>query len=120
MTDVKPENIDKTGFFCYMSKKKTEGYQRKSAWLKACFAERLQIKMDATQAAMAAAEKAGVPCQIVDLQTRDDLLRMSPSAYGVFNLVLDGTLLSYHYQLEKDLIPLLKQIDKGDADLRAC
>ena len=119
MIDVGSGNIDKTGFFCYMSKKKTEGYQRKSAWLKARFAEGLQIEVDATQAAMAAAEKAGVRCRIVDLQTRDDLLRISPSAYGVFSLVLDSTLLGYHYQLEKDLIPLLKQIDEGDADLRA-
>ena len=240
------DNIDRTGFFCYMSKKKTEGYQRKLAWLKQRIAEGLQIKMlalpergfieyipgmfawrgvqaddymfihclwvvgkskgkgfssvlldaciadakrlkmkgvamvtsekvwlahrdvmdkngfecvdtappafslmvkkfgnhpspcfaggwekkaeafgngltiirsdqcpyipDATQAAVAAAEKAGIKSRIVDLQTRDDLLRMSPSAYGVFSLVLNGTLLSYHYQLEKDLIPLLNQV----------
>jgi GNAT superfamily N-acetyltransferase len=246
MIDVGPDNIDKTGFFCFMSKKKTEGYQRKSAWLKARFAEGLQIKMltlpergfieyipgkyawrgvhadgymfihclwvvgkskgkgfstalldaciadakkqklkgvamvtsekvwlahrqvldsngfkcvdtappsfslmvrkfgnhssptfvggwekkaaafgkgltiirsdqcpyilDATQAAVAAAEKAGITSRIVDLQTRDELLHQSPSAYGVFSLVLDGKLLSYHYQLEKDLIPLLKQV----------
>ena len=34
-------------------------------------------------------------------------LRWSPTAYGVFGLVLDGKVLSYHHQLEKDLLPLL-------------
>lgn len=255
MIEVGLENIDKTGFFCYMSKKKTEGYQRKLSWLKNRFAEGMQIKMlnlpergfieyipgkyawrgvngddymfihclwvvgkskgkgfssalldaciadakrrklkgvamvtsekvwlahrqvmdrngfecvdtaapsfslmvrkfgnhpsptfvggwekkaaafgkgltiirsdqcpyivDATQAAMAAAEKAGIKSRIVELQNRDDLLRMSPSAYGVFSLVLNGTLLSYHYQLEKDLVPLLNQVDKSGATLLA-
>jgi N-acetylglutamate synthase-like GNAT family acetyltransferase len=40
-----PENITKHGFFCYKSKPKTIGYQRKLAWLRARFAEGLQMKM---------------------------------------------------------------------------
>jgi len=36
-------------------------------------------------------------------------MRLSPSPHGVFGLVLDGRLLSYHYQLEKDLLPLLSK-----------
>jgi ribosomal protein S18 acetylase RimI-like enzyme len=62
---------------------------------------------DAASTAMAAAEKAGVKSRVVQLESRDDVLRLSPSPYGVFGLVLDGRLLSYHYQLEKDLLPLL-------------
>ena len=31
LVDVGAENVDKTGFFCFMSKKKSEGYQRKLA-----------------------------------------------------------------------------------------
>lgn len=38
-------NIEQTGFFCYMSKRKSEGFQRKLAWLKARLAEGLRIKM---------------------------------------------------------------------------
>lgn len=64
---------------------------------------------DATRAALAAAEKAGVDSRVVALRGRDELLARSPSAYGAFSLVLDGRLLSYHYQLEKDLIPLLER-----------
>jgi len=45
MIDVGVENIDRTGFFCFMSKKKSEGYQRKLAWLKDRFAEGMRIKM---------------------------------------------------------------------------
>ena len=43
--NVTAANVDETGFFCYMSKRKTEGFQRKLNWLKARFAERMRIKM---------------------------------------------------------------------------
>ena len=38
-------NVDRLGFFCYMSKPKTPGYRQKRDWLMARFAEGLQIKM---------------------------------------------------------------------------
>jgi hypothetical protein len=244
LIDVGTENVDKTGFFCFMSKKKSEGYQRKLCWLKERFAEGMSIKMlalpqrgfieyipgehawravhadaymlihclwvvgkskghgfssalldacvadakkqrmkgvamvtsekvwmagrrvldkhgfecvdtappgfslmvkklgkhpspsfaggwddkakafgkgltvirsaqcpyivDAANTAVATAAKAGVKSRTVELRSRDDLLRLSPSPYGVFGLVLDGKLLSYHYLLEMDLLPLLQ------------
>ncbi|UCE07082.1 MAG: GNAT family N-acetyltransferase, partial [bacterium] len=43
--DVNSDNVEQTGFFCYMSKRKTEGFQRKLNWLKARFAEGMRIKM---------------------------------------------------------------------------
>ncbi len=43
--DVPDDNVDKTGFFCFMSKRKSEGFQRKLNWLKARFAEGMKIKM---------------------------------------------------------------------------
>ncbi|MBN2092743.1 GNAT family N-acetyltransferase [candidate division KSB1 bacterium] len=43
--DVNTDNVDKTGFFCFMSKRKSEGFQRKLNWLKARFAEGMKIKM---------------------------------------------------------------------------
>jgi GNAT superfamily N-acetyltransferase len=242
--DVAAGNVDQTGFFCFMSKKKSEGYQRKLRWLKERFAEGMSIKMlalpqrgfieyipgehawravhadgymlihclwvvgkskghgfssalldacvadakdqrmkgvamvtsekvwmagrrvldkhgfecvdtappafslmvkklgkhpspsfaggwddkaeafwkgltvirsdqcpyivDAANTAVAAAAKAGLKSRIVELRSREDVMRLSPSAYGVFGLVLDGKPLSYHYQLEKDLLPLLQ------------
>jgi GNAT superfamily N-acetyltransferase len=43
--DVTAENVAAKGFFCYMSKPKAGGYQRKLNWLKGRFAEGMRIKM---------------------------------------------------------------------------
>jgi len=45
MVEVNSENVSKQGFFCYMSKRKSEGYQRKLKWLRDRFDEGLKIKM---------------------------------------------------------------------------
>ena len=42
---VNPKNVSKHGSFCYKSKKKADGYQRKLAWHKQPFAEGMQIKI---------------------------------------------------------------------------
>jgi L-amino acid N-acyltransferase YncA len=43
--DVNLTNVDELGFFCRMSKMKTDGNQKKLAWLKNRFNEGLKIKM---------------------------------------------------------------------------
>lgn len=63
--------------------------------------------VDATTAALAAAEEAGCPSRVVEWGNRGELAERSPSPYGVFGLVLDGRLESYHYLLAKDLAPRL-------------
>jgi ribosomal protein S18 acetylase RimI-like enzyme len=45
LIEVNEGNVSETGFFCYMSKKNTEGYRRKLNWLKDRFNEGLKIKM---------------------------------------------------------------------------
>jgi GNAT superfamily N-acetyltransferase len=40
---VDPSNVDEEGFFCYKSKRKTEGYARKLAWVKEQLAQGLTI-----------------------------------------------------------------------------
>ncbi len=45
LLEVTSDNVADTGFFCYMSKPKAEGYKRKLHWLKARFAEGLRLKM---------------------------------------------------------------------------
>jgi L-amino acid N-acyltransferase YncA len=42
---VNADNVDEHGFFCYMSKRKSPGYQQKSEWLAARFAEGLKLYM---------------------------------------------------------------------------
>ena len=43
--EVNKGNLAEKGFFCYMSKKKSEGYQRKLEWLKDRFDEGMKIKL---------------------------------------------------------------------------
>jgi GNAT superfamily N-acetyltransferase len=43
--DVTAENVEETGFFCLMSRRKSNGYRRKLRWLQARFEEGLRIKM---------------------------------------------------------------------------
>ncbi len=42
---VDTSNMDETGFFCYMSKRKEAGYKQKHDWLEARFAEGMKIKI---------------------------------------------------------------------------
>jgi L-amino acid N-acyltransferase YncA len=42
---VDRSNVEDMGFFCYMSKRKSEGFLRKLAWVKARFDEGMRIKM---------------------------------------------------------------------------
>jgi len=42
---IDSSNVEQRGFFCYMSKRKSVGYQQKRGWLEARFAEGLQIKI---------------------------------------------------------------------------
>jgi len=43
--DVTAENVEETGFFCLMSRRKSDGYRRKLRWLQARFEQGLRIKM---------------------------------------------------------------------------
>jgi len=42
---IHAENVDKTGFFCMMSKKKSPGYQAKLNWIKERFVEGMELFM---------------------------------------------------------------------------
>ena len=42
---VDTSNVDASGFFCYMSKRKEAGYKQKRDWLEARFAEGMKIKI---------------------------------------------------------------------------
>jgi N-acetylglutamate synthase-like GNAT family acetyltransferase len=45
LIDVNAQDVSETGFFCYMSKRKTEGFRRKLEWVKKRFTEGMRIKM---------------------------------------------------------------------------
>lgn len=57
---------------------------------------------DATRKVIDSAGERGIPARVVDFQTAAEVQQSSPSPYGVFGIVLNGQLLSYHYLLPKD------------------
>ncbi len=63
---------------------------------------------DAVGAIVSGAGKLGLPVAVERFESAADLQRRSPSAFGVFGVVFDGELLSYHYLLEKDLVALVR------------
>jgi len=62
---------------------------------------------DATRHAIETVREFGIQCRVVGLADGAEVRQRSPSAYGVFGLVLDGRLLSYRYLLPREIPPLL-------------
>ncbi|WP_052647044.1 hypothetical protein [Paenibacillus terrae] len=50
----------------------------------------------ATQNIIEAAEKVGVQPKIMHIQDRSQLMELSPTPYGVFHVICNGELISYH------------------------
>ncbi len=63
---------------------------------------------DAVKGICAAAAKHGLQTRVVSFETREEMLERSPSAFGVFGVVLDGKLFSYHYLIEKEFTKRLQ------------
>jgi len=61
----------------------------------------------AVGAALDAASELGITTKVVELKSSEDVRKMSPSPYGVFGLVYDGRLMSYHSMAKKDLMNIL-------------
>jgi GNAT superfamily N-acetyltransferase len=57
---------------------------------------------DAAKLALDWAASKGLSARVASFQSAKELQERSPSPYGVFGIVLDGRLLSYHYLLPKD------------------
>jgi GNAT superfamily N-acetyltransferase len=62
---------------------------------------------DAVLGVLHSAKERDIPVNIVTLNSAQEVHALSPSPYGVFGIVLDGKLLSYHYLLPKDFDRLL-------------
>jgi GNAT superfamily N-acetyltransferase len=63
---------------------------------------------DATNTVLEAAQELGLPAQVVEFGTADELRRLSPTPFGIFSILARQKLVSYSYLLKKDLIPLLQ------------
>jgi hypothetical protein len=49
------------------------------------------------------AGEKGIQFKAVELRTAREVREEAPSPYGIFNIVHNGKLISYHYLLKKDL-----------------
>ena len=48
------------------------------------------------------AQESGIPIQTIDLQSAEEVRTTSPSPYGLFGIIYNGRLLSYHYLQKVD------------------
>ncbi|SMR82547.1 Acetyltransferase (GNAT) family protein [Aliiroseovarius halocynthiae] len=64
---------------------------------------------DATQHAKDAAAEAGIPFNVSEIASAQDLRDRVPNPYGVFSMVLNGQQIASHYLLKKQIMPLLAQ-----------
>ncbi len=70
---------------------------------------------DGVRMAIGAASRRGLRTQVVELKSAREVRELAPSPYGVFSLLLDGKLLSYHYLLAKNVNALLDAALSSDS-----
>jgi len=64
---------------------------------------------DATRIALETAKAHGIESRVVELKTCKEVHDRAPSPYGVYSIVLDGDLLSYHCMGADDIVLLLHE-----------
>jgi GNAT superfamily N-acetyltransferase len=72
------------------------------------YADQCPYMPDAVSGAVAAFKERGLEARTVKLTTSAEVREKAPSAYGVFGIVWDGALFSYHYLGRKEL----RQLDE--------
>jgi ribosomal protein S18 acetylase RimI-like enzyme len=65
--------------------------------------------LDATDIITSAAKKLGIKSRVVDLETSKEVQDSAPSAYGVFNVVYNGKVISYSWISKKDAPKVMKK-----------
>jgi hypothetical protein len=61
------------------------------------------------QAVQSAADELDVTSKTIEFETAEQVRESSPSAYGLFSIVYDGKLLSYHPLGTKDILKKVAQ-----------
>ncbi|MEN2765636.1 GNAT family N-acetyltransferase [Ornithinibacillus xuwenensis] len=64
----------------------------------------------ATDNVLKAANALGITAEIIDIQTREDLLRLSPTPYGIYGVIYKNTLISYHRLTTHSAVKRLKAL----------
>jgi len=68
---------------------------------------------DAVKGDLEAAQERGIRARTVKLESSQQVQESAPSAYGVFSVVYDGQLVSYHYLGKKEKTRLFELVDAG-------
>ena len=102
IVSVNATNVAQYGFFCRKSKPKSEGYRR---------SDQCPYINDAVKRMLETAGEIGIQTQVVELGNCQEAQDLAPSAYGIFNVVYNGKLLTadFHPIGKKEL---LKRLDK--------
>jgi hypothetical protein len=66
---------------------------------------------DATAIFQNAAADRGIDCTIISLDTREQLMDRSPSAFGVFAVTYKGELFTYHYLTEREIAKRFEELE---------
>jgi len=66
----------------------------------------------ATHNLLSAARSIGIEPNIIDIETRERMMELAPSPYGVFNVVYRGELISYHRMTPKGFLKRISEIDR--------
>jgi GNAT superfamily N-acetyltransferase len=61
----------------------------------------------AVKAALDTAKELGISTKVIELKSSEDVRKLSSSPYGVFGIVHNGKLVSYHSMSKKDLVNIL-------------
>ena len=57
-----------------------------------------------TSEALETAKELGIKSRAIELDNWQEVQNLAPSAYGVFNVIYDGNLLSYHYLTKREFL----------------
>jgi hypothetical protein len=58
-----------------------------------------------------AASSLNIPCNIIELNTREEVMELAPTPYGVFHVIYKGKLVSFHRMTPRSFAQHLKRID---------
>lgn len=67
---------------------------------------------DAVKILVDAAAEQGMKAKTVELKDCQSVRERSPSPYGVFGVVCNGTLMGYHYLTKKDFLKRLQEVER--------
>ncbi len=68
----------------------------------------------ATDNVVLAANKLGLPVEVIDFQSRTELLELSPTPYGIYGVIYKQKLIGYHRLTAHSALKRLKEVSLSD------